>query len=385
MTNLVGQTLGGYAVLEQLGEGGMGAVFKARQPVLDRIVALKVISPLVAQDPDYIARFQQEAKSAARLNHPHIVQVYAAGEEAGTHFMVSEFVEGESLERRLKRDGPMNSQEALAICVFVAEGLKYAWDEAQIIHRDIKPDNIFLSNKGAVKVGDLGLAKSLAADAGSALTQSGIMVGTPFYCSPEQAQAEKDIDFRADIYSLGCTLYHMLSGKRPYETGPGQSSMSVLVKQIHDPPPAILQEKPDCPVPLVMVLNKMLAKRPGDRHASYDELIADLRRVHEHISQPEPLVPVDASLATGAMAKKKSPAMVYAAVAGMAVVLAVGLVVWSPWKNGSDGQQRRGVAKKTGKRKADAKTTLFARRTTPVSATSGRLLTPCFGTPTPSP
>ncbi|MCX6907936.1 MAG: serine/threonine-protein kinase [Verrucomicrobia bacterium] len=180
MTDLVGQTLGGYAVLEQLGAGGMGAVFKARQPVLDRIVALKVIAPQMAQDSSYIARFQHEAKSAARLNHPNIVQVYAAGEDSGTHFMVAEFVEGESLHERLHREGRMDPQEALATCVFVAEGLKHAWDEAQIIHRDIKPANIFLSNKGAVKVGDLGLAKSVAPDAGAALTQSGTTVGTPF-------------------------------------------------------------------------------------------------------------------------------------------------------------------------------------------------------------
>ncbi|MBI5685208.1 MAG: SUMF1/EgtB/PvdO family nonheme iron enzyme [Verrucomicrobia bacterium] len=342
MTNLVGQTLGGYAVLEQLGAGGMGAVFKAKQPVLDRIVALKVIAPQVAQDPSFIARFQHEAKSAARLNHPNIVQVYAAGEESGTHFMVSEFVEGESLQQRLKREGPMDPQEALAVCVFVAEGLKHAWDEARIIHRDIKPANIFLSNKGAVKVGDLGLAKSVAPEAGSALTQSGAMMGTPYYCSPEQAQGEKGLDFRADIYSLGCTLYHMLSGKRPYETGVEQSAMSIMVKQVHDPPPAILQLLPACPMPLVLLLNKMLAKHPNGRHASYDELIADLRRVHDMLGQPQSVEPVSSAPATPA-AGTKSRAMMWTAVAGVAALLLAGLFVWAPWRAGQETGSKRQV------------------------------------------
>ncbi|MCX6899094.1 MAG: SUMF1/EgtB/PvdO family nonheme iron enzyme [Verrucomicrobia bacterium] len=336
MTNLVGQTLGGYAVLEQLGAGGMGAVFKARQPVLDRVVALKVITPQVAQDPSFIARFQHEAKSAARLNHPNIVQVYAAGEDTGTHFMVSEFVEGESLHQRLSREGRMDPQEALAICVFVAEGLKYAWDEAQIIHRDIKPANIFLSNKGAVKVGDLGLAKSVGSNAGSALTQSGMTMGTPHYCSPEQAQAEKNIDFRADIYSLGCTLYHMLSGKKPYEGETEQSPMSVMVKQIHDPPPAILQVLPTCPMPVVLLLSKMLVKHPSGRHASYDELITDMRRVHDMLGQPQSVTPASPSSA-GVVTKKKSPAMIWAATATVAVLLAAGLFMWAPWKDRSAG------------------------------------------------
>ena len=191
MAELTGKIFAGYEVISKLGQGGMGAVYKARQPVLDRVVALKVIATQVAQDPSFIARFQHEAKSAARLNHSNIVQVYAAGEDSGTHFMVTEFVEGESLHNRLAREGRMDPQEALATCVFVAEGLKHAWDEARIIHRDIKPDNIFLSVKGVVKVGDLGLAKSVGQEAGAALTQSGITVGTPFYCSPESGEGRK--------------------------------------------------------------------------------------------------------------------------------------------------------------------------------------------------
>ncbi|MBM3891717.1 MAG: serine/threonine protein kinase, partial [Verrucomicrobia bacterium] len=334
MTNLelVGKTLGGYAVLELLGAGGMGAVFKARQPVLDRIVALKVIAPQVAQDAAYVTRFHQEAKAAARLNHPNVVAVYQAGEDQGVHFLVEEFVEGESLHDRLAREGRMDPQEALAVCVFVAEGLKHAWDEARIIHRDIKPGNILLSTKGSVKVGDLGLAKSVGPEASAALTQSGATVGTPFYMSPEQAQAEKELDFRADIYSLGCTLYHMLSGKKPYESGADQSPMSVIIKQATAPPPMILQVLPACPGPVVNLLAKMLAKQPAARHQSYDELINDLRRVHDLLGQPRASAPISSSLHAAKAAKKPAPALIYGGAAALAAVLIVALLVWQPWK-----------------------------------------------------
>ncbi|MCX6901105.1 MAG: SUMF1/EgtB/PvdO family nonheme iron enzyme [Verrucomicrobia bacterium] len=346
MTDLVGQTLGGYAVLELLGKGGMGAVFKARQPVLDRIVALKVITSRAAEDPAYIARFRQEAKAAAQLNHPNIVQVHAAGEDRGIHFIVEEFVEGENLQDRLSREGHMDPQEALAVCVFVADGLKYAWDEARIIHRDIKPANIFLSNKGAVKVGDLGLAKSVGAEGASALTQSGMTVGTPYYCSPEQTRADKEIDFRSDIYSLGCTLYHMLSGKKPYEGAPNESPMSVMIKQATAPPPAILQVLPDCPSQVVMLLNKMLAKHPSARHASYDVLIADLRRLHDLLGQPQANAPVSSALHAGTVAQKRKPVVIYGGIAAaVATVAVIGLLVWSPWKErGASEREASGVA-----------------------------------------
>jgi len=311
----------------------MGTVFKARQPVLDRIVALKVIAPRVAQDAAYIARFQHEAKAAARLNHPNVVAVYSAGEDQGVHFLVQEFVEGESLQERLARKGRLDPQEALAVCIFVAEGLKHAWEEARIIHRDIKPANIFISSKGAVKVGDLGLAKSVAPEASAGLTQPGAAVGTPHYCSPEQAQAAKELDFRADIYGLGCTLYHMLSGKKPYEDGPEQSPMSILIKQATAPPPAILQVLPSCPKPVVTLLARMLAKQPSARHESYDELIGDLHRVHEMLRQAKGSTAISSSFHATASKKKLAPALIYSAMAAATVVVVAGLLWWwAPWK-----------------------------------------------------
>ncbi|MCX6906555.1 MAG: SUMF1/EgtB/PvdO family nonheme iron enzyme, partial [Verrucomicrobia bacterium] len=175
---------------------------------------------------------------------------------------------------------------------------------------------------------------SVAPDAGAALTQSGTTVGTPFYCSPEQAQAEKGIDFRADIYSLGCTLYHMLSGKRPYDNGQNQSPMSVMVKQIHDPPPAVLQVWPECPMPLVMLLGRMLKKNPNERHQSYEELIEEMRRVHEQLSQPQTAAPQFVSHAVEPEdASRKRMPMVMGGIA--AVIMAVGVLWWAPWKQPS--------------------------------------------------
>jgi serine/threonine-protein kinase len=282
MSSLAGQTFAGYEVIEKLGEGGMGAVYKARQPMLDRLVALKVIASSVAGDPTYVARFKREATAAAHLNHPNIVQLYTAGESEGTHYMACEFVEGESLQAKLDRRGRLDAREALAICVFVAEALKYAWQTARMVHRDIKPDNIFLSKTGEVKVGDLGLAKQLDSDA-TGLTRTGTTVGSPHYISPEQAMGEKNIDFRTDIYSLGCTLYHMLSGSVPYNS---KNLIEVVTQHVYAPPPDLAAALPGCAAPLARLVRQMLAKKPLGRHASYDDLIADLLDVREQIRAP---------------------------------------------------------------------------------------------------
>ena len=151
-----GQTFAGFEIIAKLGEGGMGAVYKARQPLLDRLVALKVMSPQLGGDSGYIARFVREAASAAKLTHPNMVQVHTAGEEHGVYYIVMEFVEGESLAHRIRRCGVMDPAEALAITLHVATALQCAWNEAKLIHRDIKPDNLFRSKKGDVKVGSLG-------------------------------------------------------------------------------------------------------------------------------------------------------------------------------------------------------------------------------------
>ncbi len=271
--------IGGFDITAKLGEGGMGTVFKARQPLLNRIVALKVMAPHLNNNPDFVSRFFREASLAANLTHPNMVQVHSAGEDTGRYYIAMEFVDGESLLARLARLVKLKPTEAVAITVYIAEALNFAWQRAKLIHRDIKPDNIFLSGDGEVKLGDLGLAKSLTAEAPQ-MTSPGMMMGTPHYMSPEQARAESTVDFRTDIYSLGCTLFHMLTGKVPYSA---DSSLAVVMKHIEEPVPDIVATWPSCPPHLAGVVTKMMAKRPDDRFLSYDTLIAELNRIYDEL------------------------------------------------------------------------------------------------------
>ncbi|MBM4082662.1 MAG: serine/threonine protein kinase, partial [Planctomycetes bacterium] len=204
MEPLEGQTFAGYEVVSLLGRGGMGFVWKARQPMLNRFVALKIMAPELAADPEFVKRFKREATAAASLMHENLVQVYAAGEFEGQHYIAMEFVEGETLRNLIERSGKLDPIEALDITVQIAQALQHAWNKAQIIHRDVKPENVFLTRQKEVRLGDMGLAKTVGGPTTS-LTQTGMMMGSPHYISPEQARGLKEIDFRADIYSLGCT------------------------------------------------------------------------------------------------------------------------------------------------------------------------------------
>jgi len=273
------QVLGGFEIIVKLGQGGMGSVFKARQPMLDRVVALKVMAPFLNSNPDFVNRFIREASSAANLSHPNMVQVHTAGEDAGRYYIAMEFVEGESLKDRIVRDGAMKPSTAVAVTINVATALNYAWQKAKLVHRDIKPDNIFLSNAGEVKVGDLGLAKSMAEDSPQ-MTSTGMVMGTPHYMSPEQVLAERNMDFRSDMYSLGATLFHMLTGTTPYS---GDSAMAVTMKHVSEPPPSITKACPNCPHRLAKIVTRMMAKKPSDRYQSYDELITELTAVYNEL------------------------------------------------------------------------------------------------------
>lgn len=338
------QKLGEFEILEKLGHGGMGAVYKARQISLGRFVALKVLPAHMASDEEFITRFKAEARSAASLNHPGIVQVYAAGEDHGTHYFAMEFVDGESLHTRLKRKGRIEPAEALAICAHVATSLNHAWQKARVIHRDIKPDNIFLSSDGDVKLGDLGLAKSVIGD--SSLTRTGASMGTPYYISPEQAHGEANIDFRSDIYSLGCTLFHLLSGETPYTAS---NPMAVMIKHITQPPPDITKMWPECPAPIAPLLARMLAKDPSERPQSYEELVRDLMAAHARVREssrsteparklPTSSAPTPAKPEPRRPAKnqtRKPPPPKTAVLIGLgAFFLLIALLVWAPWRHG---------------------------------------------------
>ncbi len=206
------KVVGGFEVLEKIGVGGMGAVYRARQVSLDRMVALKVLPPKFAADETFVDRFVREARSAASLNHPNIIQGIDVGSADGYHYFAMELVPGESLSERMKREGFVVEDDALKITREMAEALKHAHGRG-LVHRDVKPGNILLGLDGVSKLADLGLARR-SVDS-SSTTQPGKAVGTPFYISPEQARGEEDVDIRADIYSLGATLSMRSSASRP--------------------------------------------------------------------------------------------------------------------------------------------------------------------------
>ncbi len=272
MALAAGQIFGDYEIIAGIGRGGMGAVYQARQISLQRIVALKVLPPHLADDADFQTRFQTEAIAAAGLNHPNIVQVFATGEHEGTRYIAMEFVEGESIQARVKRLGRLPITEALDVAYHVAVALAHAWDTAQLIHRDVKPDNIFLSTHGTVKLGDFGLAKFLREGA-SSVTLTGAAMGSPHFISPEQAHGQRDVDLRADIYSLGCTLHYMMTGRMVFE---GPDFVSIVLKHVSEPPAPLHTLLRDCPASLERLLERTLSKERDKRHQTYAELIDQL-------------------------------------------------------------------------------------------------------------
>ena len=279
-----GQIFDDFEILGRLGRSGSGVVYKARQVSGNRLVALKTLQGAAAADPEFCARFCRDAKVAAALSHPDLAQVYAAGETGGVHWVAMEFVEGTDAQARLKRKGRLALPEAVAIVTHLATVLDYAWRKARLIHRDIRPDHIFLSKKSEVKLGGLGFATS--AGEMQPFAANGSLTGTAHYVSPEQAEGKKDVDLRADIYSLGCTLFHFISGEPPYQ---GDTAMAVILHHVTMPVPELRAVCPGCPAEISRVVMKMMHKQPAGRHQNYDELIADLRLCYEAItSAPAP-------------------------------------------------------------------------------------------------
>lgn len=269
-----GTTIGGFRIKKLLGRGGMGEVWLASQLSLERDVALKILPAQMGMNPDAAKRFLKEVRMLARLGHPNIVPAWEAGEDAGILFFAMAHVPGESLETRLQRAGAIPESEALSLVVKVGRALAYAWDRYQLLHRDIKPSNILLDANGEPQVVDLGLAKSLTDSVN--LTMSGGIMGTPNYMSPEQARGDGKIDCRTDIYSLGMTLYHMVTGKVPFES---PSPMETMRKQIMEPLPDPREFNPSISGPCVMLLETMLAKSPLGRHETWEIVLEDLERV----------------------------------------------------------------------------------------------------------
>ncbi|MFI5181692.1 MAG: serine/threonine-protein kinase [Thermoanaerobaculia bacterium] len=290
----VGSRFGDYEILEELGSGGMGKVYRAKDVTLERNVALKTLAAATARDPAYVQRFLREARAVARLNHANIVQIYNFGSVDGTWYLAMEYVDGLSLGQRL-RSGRFPEAEAVRIARQVCQALALAHAEG-LIHRDIKPDNIMLTSRGDVKLVDLGIAKRLDED--QSLTQTGHSMGTPHYISPEQIRGQKDIDARADIYSLGATLYHLVTGRTPYQGASGAVVMSMhLVEPLPDP----RRYEPTLSEGFCSVLRKMLAKNREERYANVAALEVGLFRLHEG-QTPRPPGPAGSGFETAAEA-----------------------------------------------------------------------------------
>ncbi|MDY7009584.1 MAG: serine/threonine-protein kinase [Planctomycetota bacterium] len=268
------QQIPGYQILSKLGSGAMATVFKARQLSLDRLVAIKVLPRRFSENPEYVERFYKEGKAAAKLNHANIVQAFDVGEAGGYHYFVMEYVEGHTVYDELAGGKVFSEAEALKIAIEIAEALAHS-HERGLIHRDVKPKNIMITTEGVAKLADMGLAR-LAEDTQAAQAEAGKAYGTPYYISPEQIRGEMDIDFRADIYGLGATLYHMVTGQVPFEA---DTPVAVMNKHLKEPllPPDHVNTS--LSVGLGEVVEVMMAKQREDRYASTIDLLIDLKSV----------------------------------------------------------------------------------------------------------
>jgi tRNA A-37 threonylcarbamoyl transferase component Bud32 len=268
---VVGEVISGrYELEELLGSGGMSSVFRARDRLLDRHVALKVLHARYSDDDEHVARFRREARTVARLSHPHIVTVIDRGVDEGRQFIVFEHVQGENLKELVRRSGPLPAQRAVALGLAVAEGLAFAHAQG-LVHRDVKPQNILLDEEGEVKVTDFGIARSLDVDRG--LTQAGTVLGTSEYISPEQAGGGV-VTPATDIYSLGIVLWELLTGAVPFS---GDSFMAVALRHVNEQPPSLLDVRPDAPPRLAAAVDRALAKNPADRFPSMQAFAQELR------------------------------------------------------------------------------------------------------------
>jgi serine/threonine protein kinase len=327
--------LGPYRVLQVLGQGGMGVVYRGEDPQLQRHVALKVMRPLVAASPASRQRFLREARAAAALHHDHVVPIYHVGEERGVPFLVMPLLRGESLEQRLERQGKLPAAEVMRVGREAAEGLAAA-HERGLVHRDIKPANLWLEAGdgapegpfpgGRVKVLDFGLAR--AASSTARVTQEGVVVGTPAYMAPEQAH-DQAVDGRADLFSLGAVLYHLLTGRPPFG---GENTLAVLRAVAEDQPPPPRELDPAVPAALSDLVMRLLAKRPDDRPGSAREVVKALRAI-EGAPTATPAAGASGTVTQGCNPSSATRAFRprrgrrWAAVAGMLGALAAAVVV----------------------------------------------------------
>lgn len=281
-----GSVIGDYEIMKRLGVGGMGEVYLAEQKSMMRPVALKVLQKNLVEDQSYLERFYREVRTLAQIEHPNVVKAIETGyeEENNICYFSMRYIEGEDLKKRLDTEGRMPEEDALNVIMHVGLALQYVWDKYQLIHRDIKPANIIVTSDREVKLMDLGISKSMKEKTRADLTMAGMMVGSPYYVSPEQAKAEKDLDFRADMYSLGASFYHMLTGQLPFDN---DNTMAIIASHLTDPVPDPSKIFPNISKHSVKIIHRMMEKEKDDRYPSWDEALNDIEAAINSLSSKD--------------------------------------------------------------------------------------------------
>ena len=332
--------LGEYRLLEKLGEGGMGVVYRALHVELERVVALKVVRADRVGDSQAVERFRREIKAAGKLEHPNIVLAHDARQIDGTHLLVMEFIEGLDLGQLLERMGPLPIADACEAARQAACGLHHAHEHG-LIHRDVKPSNLMLSRTGAVKILDLGLARLQASPKTSqATTGVGFAIGTPDYMAPEQASDSRDVDARSDVYGLGCTLYALLAGEPPFSDPTHRQPYEKMMAHVHEQPAPLGDRRPEVPQSLNAIVMRMLAKKPDDRLANMSEVAEGLteftsgsdlaERLSEAVGRPVTTRISTAQTPRDSNRRRVRPVHIIASVVVAALAILLALLVWWP-------------------------------------------------------
>jgi serine/threonine-protein kinase len=269
-----------YELLEVVGTGGMSTVYRALDTLLERNVALKVLHPHYGDDAEYVERFRREARSVAQLSHPNIVTVIDRGDDGGRQYIVFEYVDGESLKELVDRSGPLPVRRVIEIGLQMADALAFAHQHG-LVHRDVKPQNVLINGDGEAKVTDFGIARSLDVEHG--VTQTGTVLGTSNYLSPEQARGQT-VTPATDVYSLGVVLFELMTGEVPF---PGENFVAVAMKHINEPPPSLVERRPDAPLRLVYAIERALGKDPAQRFPTMDAFAAELRTCLAEQHEPD--------------------------------------------------------------------------------------------------